>query len=296
MIVDGSPDDDTRAMVDSLVSPLHIKYWKVPPEHRGLTRQRNFGIGKLSGESDIVCFLDDDVILENDYLQLLEDTLRNNPQYVGASGYQTNGREWDVYDPKKHRGKQWFILDGFAIKLGQRNYLRRILGLFPKEPPGILPPFGHGYQIVPPSGKMYDAEYIIGCNMSYRRHIFDTLRFSDYFIGYGLYEDADFSLRTTRFGKLVVNTNMKLEHHHHPAGRPDLYKLGKMVTRNGWYVWRGHFPHPGVKNIVKWYAVSVLFTLLLLKTIWRKDSMMEFAGRVSGIFSVIFNAPHIDRS
>ena len=295
LIIDGSPDGETETMVHNLKNSLQIYYWNTPPEHRGLTRQRNFGIAKLRPETDIVCFLDDDVILEPDYLKILEGTLNDNPGCVGVSGYQTTGRKWDIYNPTKHTGKKWYIMDGFAIKLGDRNYLRRLLGLFPEERPGFFPKYGHVYEIVPPSGKSYEAEHLIGCNMSFRRMVFDKVKFSDFFIGYGLYEDFDFSLRTTQYGYLLVNTNMRLEHHHHPAGRPNTYKYGKMVTRNGWYVWRMRYEHPGFINVLKWYTISILFTLLIVKSFRQKSAVMEFLGRVVGLFSLIFSPPHIER-
>ncbi len=294
LIIDGSPDDETAKMINSLHSSLPLTYFLVPPEHRGLTRQRNFGILKVNPATDVVCFLDDDVVLDDQYLKILQETFTQNPDCVGASGYLTNGRTWEVYDPARHNGLKWFVLDGFALELGQRNYVRRALGLFPDVPPGFIPPYGHGYDVVPPSGKSYEADHIIGCNMSFRYSVFKTLRFSDYFIGYGLYEDCDFSYRTTRFGKLLVNTRLKLEHHLAPSGRPDTFKYGKMVTRNGWFVWRTKYKNPGLFNILKWYTISVLFALLLIKSFRQKAAVHEFAGRVAGLFSVMFNAPKLE--
>jgi GT2 family glycosyltransferase len=53
-----------------------------------------------------------------------------------------------------------------------------------------------------------------------------------------LYEDTDFTLRVSKTGKLYLNTTAKLNHHHDASGRPNQYQYGKMVVRNGWYVWR----------------------------------------------------------
>ena len=63
LVVDGSPDDFTKAVLEE----KHLKglsYFKVSEEDRGLTRQRNFGINRLMQETEIVCFLDDDTVLE----------------------------------------------------------------------------------------------------------------------------------------------------------------------------------------------------------------------------------------
>jgi hypothetical protein len=35
-----------------------------------------------------------------------------------------------------------------------------------------------------------------------------------------------------------LNTAAQLHHYHDVQGRPNQYQYGKMVVRNGWYVWR----------------------------------------------------------
>ena len=42
--------------------------------------------------------------------------------------------------------------------------------------------------------------------LAYKKEVFENLKFSTYFEGYGLYEDADFSLRLAKTGKLYINT------------------------------------------------------------------------------------------
>ena len=295
LIIDGSPDTETKEMLEKEnFSIPNLKYFQVPPEHRGLTRQRNYGIKQLSNQTDIVCFFDDDVILNYNYIELLDQTFRNNPDCVGLSGYIKNDQKWEVYDPKIHSRKKWYIMDNYALKLGERNYARKLLGLFPDTPPGYIPPYGHGYSQIPFTGKTYEVEHIIGCNMSFRKFVFDKIHFSNYFEGYGLYEDLDFSYRASLLGKILINTNLLLEHHHHPSGRPDTYKFGKMVTRNGWYVWRLKYRHPSTINRLKWNATCLLLSLILLKKANKSSARMEFLGRISGFISIIFNPPKIE--
>jgi carbohydrate-selective porin OprB len=51
-----------------------------------------------------------------------------------------------------------------------------------------------------------------------------------------LYEDADFALRVSKIG-VYLNTAAQLHHYHDVQGN-NQYQYGKMVVRNGWYVWR----------------------------------------------------------
>ena len=90
----------------------------------------------------------------------------------------------------------------------------------------------------------YLSEYYL---KYFRKIVFDSIWFSPYFEGYGLYEDADFTLRLSKIGKLYVNTNAQLGHFHDESGRPNKYQYGKMVVRNGWYVWRVKYPNPSLQ-------------------------------------------------
>jgi glycosyltransferase involved in cell wall biosynthesis len=65
LIIDGSTNQDTeQILIENQFKNLH--YFLVPDKHRGLTKQRNFGIERVGSEMQIVCFLDDDVVLESD--------------------------------------------------------------------------------------------------------------------------------------------------------------------------------------------------------------------------------------
>ena len=55
VVIDGSPDDMTGSRLKEKNFPK-LKYYKVPEAERGLTRQRNYGIKRVSREAEIVCF------------------------------------------------------------------------------------------------------------------------------------------------------------------------------------------------------------------------------------------------
>jgi hypothetical protein len=77
--------------------------------------------------------------------------------------------------------------------------------------------------------------FIIGMSFAFRKNLFNSIQFSTYFEGYGLYEDADF-IRVLQFGKMYQYQSSKLNIHVHR--KTNQYQYGKMVVRNGWYVWR----------------------------------------------------------
>ena len=299
LIIDGSTNQDTEVMLldnrfDKLV------YHKVSDENRGLTKQRNFGISKVSNDIEIVCFLDDDILLEDTYFEALASTYKKHPSALGVGGYITNEVQWTAVKNHNYKAlRNEFYYDGYKRKEGSRFILRKMLNLDTDVPPGSFPEFGHGRSVnfLPPSGKIYEVEQFMGGVSSYRKEIFQKIRFSDYFDGYGLYEDADFCFRLFRLGKLYINTAACCEHHHHPSGRPDTYKYGKMVMRNGWYVWKVRHSNPFLNSRIKWNLISLLLMLIrfanVITTSKKTDAFKEAIGRGIGWLSLLFNRPKI---
>ena len=293
LIIDASPDNYTQSALKSEAYP-RLRYFLVEEEHRGLTRQRNYGISKVAADTEVICFLDDDIILTSGYFENLIDTYIKKPDALGVGGYILEEVKW-VKDGQASFDE--FEMEGFKRKLGSRNLLRKKLGLLSDKPPGVMPEFSNGLSIsfFPPTGKTYPVEFFMGGVASYKREVFDKLKFSSFFEGYGLYEDMDFCLRISRLGKLYVNTAAQLYHHHEEAGRPNRFQYGKMVIRNGWYVWRLKYPSPGLKARVKWHAIALLLTLVRLgntfTTSEKKEALTESLGRLAGLGSLLLNKP-----
>ncbi|MFD2890998.1 glycosyltransferase family 2 protein [Flavobacterium chuncheonense] len=296
IIVDGSPDKETAIMLEE-TSFSKLKYYQVLETDRGLTKQRNFGIQKRAADTNIVCFLDDDTILAPTYFEEILKTYENFPEALGVGGYITNEVTWQKVEENKSIKKEAFVFDGYKRKEGARWLWRRRLGLDSDAPPGFLPECGHGRSIgfLPPSGKTYRVEQLMGGVASFKKEVLDTFQFSTYFEGYGLYEDADFTLRVSKTGKLYVNTAAQLEHHHDAAGRPNQYQYGKMVVRNGWYVWRVKYPNPSFNAKIKWHAITLLLIAIratnTMTTTKRKEAFTETLGRTIGWFSLFIKKP-----
>lgn len=296
LIIDGSTNDDTKAILEQN-SFRNLSYFLVAKEDRGLTKQRNFGVSKVSNGSGVVCFLDDDTVLEPTYFEELLKTYSIFPDALGVGGYINNETKWEKtavdYKPSIYE----FVYDGWKQKDGSRFVLRKRLGLDSNTKPGFLPEFSNGRSIgfLPPSGKIYEVEQLMGGVSSFKKSVFNSFQFSTYFEGYGLYEDADFTLRLSKTGKLYVNTKAQLGHFHEQSGRPNKYQYGKMVIRNGWYVWRVKYSNPSLKAKFKWNVIVLLLTFIRFSNIFttnkRMEAFTEFAGRTVGWFSLLINKP-----
>ena len=296
LIVDGSTDNDTEQILKD--NPFqNLNYFLISKEHRGLTKQRNYGISKVSQGSEIVCFLDDDTVLERDYFEELLKTYKVYPEALGVGGYIFNEIKWEHvgsnYQPKRNE----FYFDGWKRKDGSRFVLRKKLGLDSDCSPGFSTNFSHGRSVgfLPPSDKTYEVEQLMGGVSSFRKSVFESFQFSTYFEGYGLYEDADFTLRVAKTGKLYLNTAAKLNHYHEASGRPNQYQYGKMVVRNGWYVWRVKNAKPNIKDYSKWHSITLLLIIIRFSntftTTKRKEAFTEAIGRTIGWWGVILKKP-----
>ena len=296
LIIDGSTNLDSEQIIKENVFE-NLKYYRVNDNNRGLTKQRNYGVNLVGASIDVVCFLDDDIILTNTYFEELIATYKTHDA-IAVGGYIINEVEW-----KKTSSKvvsKMFYYDGWMRSEPLRFKIRKVLHLLPDAQPGFLSSFSHGRSVsfLPPSGNVYEVEQFMGGVSSYKKSVFKAIKFSNYFEGYGLYEDADFCIRLAKMGKLYLNTNAKLNHYHDDSGRPNKFKYGKMVIRNGWYVWRVKYPNPSINERFKWNATLFLLTIIRFTNTFSSDKKMqaftESLGRIVGWFTLIYNKPKVE--
>ena len=104
-------------------------------------------------------------------------------------------------------------------------------------------------------------------------------------------------MRVSKLGKIYVNTSAELEHLHDASGRPNKFKYGKMVVRNGWYTWRVKYPKPSFKSRIKWNLTELLLTVIrfsnTLTTSNKKEAFTETLGRIVGWLTLLFNTPKV---
>jgi len=296
LIIDSSPNNNSKNALQEKHYPS-LKYFKVGIEDRGLTKQRNFGIQKVAKDSEVVCFLDDDIILRPKYFKNLIRTYSKYPNAIGVGGAIIDEVQWRTSLLGSAIKFDEFEMDAYVRKLGSRNVLRKKLGLLSDQPPGYMPEFSNALStsFLPPSDKTYPVEFFMGGVSSYRKELFDKIGFSSYFEGYGLYEDMDFCLRASKIGQLYVNTEAHLYHYHEEKGRPNQFDYGKMVVRNGWYVWHIKYKNPSFKAQLKWHGIAFLLTLVrignIINTNRKKEAFTESLGRIVGWWSLLYNKP-----
>ncbi|SKB60365.1 Glycosyltransferase, GT2 family [Salegentibacter holothuriorum] len=290
LVIDASPNDLTKKLLE-VKKYSALKYFKVGKENSGLTRQRNYGIKHSSKAMDVLCFLDDDIVLEPNYFEKLIASYKQYPDAIGVGGQIKDDVNWRKVPTNYKAQFKEFVIDNYVRPLGQRNVLRKSLGLLSDKPPGFMPDFSHGFStgFLPPSGEIYPVEFFMGGVASYKHQLFSEINFSEKFIGYGLYEDMDFCLRASRLGQLYVNTAARVAHLHDEAGRPNHHKYGEMVVKNGCYVWKLKNPKPSGKAVIKFWTIHILLLLIRFVNGFNRDKsgFDDARGRFKSLIAMI---------
>ena len=297
LIIDASEGGETKTAIEKVKSSTlgnRIIYHRVSDDERGLTRQRNIGISKAS--CDLVAFLDDDVILEANYFTEVIKCFESHGEAIGVGGYIKSSLQWDKVDPSSPIRLTRFRSGEWERREDIRWVIRKLLRLDNPFPAGWISESGHGRTLgsIPPDGLDHEVQILMGGASTWRREVFERISFSNYFEGYGLYEDFDFTMRASKLGKLFLCTRARLDHYHAPSGRPNHFRYGMMVVRNGWYVWRVQWPDPSRKARFKWWAVTILLAGLRLIDVRPRairKAIPEGLGRVWGMVSMLWSTP-----
>lgn len=188
LVIDQSKDTEGRTRVENIVAgcrnPLRLIYVH---DHSisGLVSAKAEGVRFAQG--DIVCFLEDDVVLEPGYLSAIEAGFLAQTKMLGCCGIVTN-------PPQMARGYET------AFHLFHR-------GIFRDPRVGV-----HG-AASRPAGDLVASNCLSGGLSAYRREVFRQIPFdlqNDFF----MLEDIDFSTRAAaRFGeRFFINPAARLEH------------------------------------------------------------------------------------
>ena len=226
---------------------------------KGLSETRNAGLRAASG--DIIAFMDDDAVAEQDWLENLV-------------------RPFDVENVAAAGGRivpQW--LDGGRP------------GWFPEELDWIV---GCTYAGLPHSGNQ--VRNLIGCNMAFRAEVFDSVGLFNTAVGRtgktrGSGEDSEFCLRITRKlpGVLIVYEPRAIVHHKVPSWRVTPGYLLRRSYDEGFHkstVKKLHSGSPGEPLSTENSYLRYLFVTAIsrrLKTFYRRESFLQ----MDAIFSCI---------
>lgn len=238
-IVDSSDEAPTRAEIEALCEKVGLPLDYHHPAPRGLTRQRNIGVDRTSG--DPIFFIDDDVWLAPDcHEQCLAEYERWGPELGGV-------RAAPIHPAKPPKASiLWRKAFGFG-------------GWWP-EASGKLRP-GFYIEAVSESAGVRKLDCFTGYFMSFRREIFDHERFDEALSGYGHKEDIDFTYRASRRWTLVQTPKARCHHYRSVTSRMPSHQLMRMNLANQFYLHRKNMPQTLRYKAALWWALIGIFLL-----------------------------------
>lgn len=229
-------DNDAQQSAKALVQQYKTRYDKQrialhyqTSERNSLPCARNLGV-KLS-QGDIVLFLDDDFIMEKNYLDEILKVYKAKPSALGVQGYDINNRE---------RPRFWrrvFFLPN--VGSDACRVLPSIRSIYPYAPNAIVP-----------------CECLSGCSASYRRSILIDFAHDENLLKYSFGEDLDQSYRIFKRypDSLWLTPFAQCIHKTSPTGRVVGKEQVYIIEVYGLYLFYKLFP-PTLKNkAIYWWS------------------------------------------
>lgn len=267
-------DDGDLAEVP-LLDPLQragVRCRLVRKERPGLTESRNLAVSIADG--DLIFFFDDDVELFPDYL---DEVVRVYAQdrigrIGGVGGVIVNQKPSNT----KRRLRQ--ILDRLFLVSGNTEGKVLISG--------FCVDYGHTGQI-PDADR--DVDFLAGAACSYRRSVFDSLRFTPGYRDAAFGEDKDFSYRVAKRWRLVLAARARLAHFESPTMRPEPVARGRKFITGRYLFFRDLVHHTWWDWVLFWYACCgyLIIRLLILAASWRRNDWDRIRGVVHGIGDIL---------
>ena len=246
IIIDQSSDNKSKSLVKTLLkekSYIHLKYI-LNPSIKGLVDAKRVSLKFASG--NLIFFLEDDIVLEADYIKQIELGFISNLNMIGCSGVITN--------PPKENFLYKFLFLIFHRGIFKDNRIN-VHGNYSK----------HGNNLI-------ESDMLSGGVSAWRREVFDKVEF-DVTNGFHMLEDIDFSTRVAKYyGKrLFINPNARLAHFWSPINRDalDIRQRRKVKECFTYYKKRKDWPNATISFI--WLLLG-----MLLESIFQSFSNLSF--------------------
>lgn len=243
LVVDNAPEGSAESVVGefkerSVSRGVDLRYER--NSVNSLPVARNRGMDRTVG--DIVVFIDDDVVLDRDYLREIERVYATDSNVVGVQGYMSLAARRGLRD-WLHRVFYWFHLEYNRCRV-----LPSVSATYPRDLHALVP-----------------CQWMSGANHSYRRSLLEGLRYDEKLLKYADGEDLDLSYRVhqAHAGGLWITPKARCVHLGSMESRTIGRELLRMQEVYGLYLfWKLFDPSFKNKAIYVWSRLGrLMFTL-----------------------------------
>lgn len=277
-------------------SGLNIKI--VNQERKGIVEGRN--LGWKQSASDIVCFIDDDLVVESNWLENVREAFLSDAKIGGVSGPSI------IVDKKQKNRDLLFFLEEFRnsanifLRLIGKLYLGIILENKVKEVGKILKSGaftpGSNFKDCLNLNGLIEVDYLEACHMCFRRKLLEELKGFDYiYEGTGEWNEPDLSFKVRRKGyRLVFNPRAVTYHNISQSGvfkaRTNSYERSK----NFIFFYMRWVKPDNLEKTVR-FGVNLLFINLYWCYKFLKSQNPDWLGGIIGTFVGFRQAKRICR-
>ncbi|XOB40744.1 MAG: glycosyltransferase family 2 protein [Candidatus Nealsonbacteria bacterium] len=257
IIDDGNISELQKQHIQSLLYNLNIRFKYFKKNVPGLAESKNFGTKKAS--SDIVLFLDDDVILEKDYIALLK-------------------KEWEKYKDDPNLGG----IGGIIENLRPIFFFEKIFNkIFLLSSPISWDITDIGFQVWDPSikksGKVF---YLSGGVSSFRKDLIEKIPFRPLSPGRTALEDVDFFMKAKKAGYyFLIIPEAKVFHKESSVSKDTDFIIGEKEGFNRCVIYRDNV-QKNFKNRMKfiWSSIGWILRQFLV------GHFSKGFGMIKGVF------------
>ncbi|MCX8038144.1 MAG: glycosyltransferase [Candidatus Sumerlaeia bacterium] len=223
----------------------------------GLARSRKAGIAQSSG--DIILFLDDDVLLDANYIAGIMKV------YESDADHRIGGVE-GVLQGLRYHPLQMLLLRFFGMDSPRREgqILKNFIGVLVRNIPAPT-----------------DVQWLTGCNMSYRREALDGVEIPTDLEGWSAGEDRALSWQVGRRWHLVATPDARLVHCKAPTARLSARQTGFQEVYYNYLHFRRFMPQDlAHRAAFGWLAFGYVVVNLLRRDWQRAVGNLSAIGKI----------------
>jgi GT2 family glycosyltransferase len=259
IIIDQS---DKRLEAETIQRYQHLlgtdKYLKYlyDPTIQGLVHAKSVGVDVAKG--DLICFLEDDIVLEEDYFKELLQGFSQSSKMIGCCGVVTN--------PPRTSWAYLFFHNFFHI------------GIYKDKRPSIFA----NYQSL--KQNLFISNAISGGLSAWKSEVFKRIQF-DRFNGFHMLEDVEFSTRVAELypDQLYINTKVRLAHYFSPAGREAEFNKQRRKAIEYIMFYKKRKKTQFAKLHMYWLFIGVFFSAFTISIKYRNTQAIK--GIIEGIIT-----------
>jgi len=267
IVIDQSKDDQARGYIEHMLKrkPEISFVYVFDNTLSGLTAAKNLAV--KSSKSQILLFIDDDIVLDPEFIYVLRNAYACYPDVSGVGGViRLPGSRQSVLRRK--------IAPLF--QLGPFSDVRALLQAGYRKPNGVI-----------------RTKILSGGLSSLKRHVFDTLAFDENLTAASPIEDLDFYARASKLFRFAIACEARGLHNVSTVSREGLARMFERKCSGFWYIY-SKYTEKTFRNTLAflWRNVGLFIDAIVVSV------SMNTTGALKGLFAAwhnklrVENVPH----